>query len=365
MLFNHRCSMLHSKSIFNFATLAGFLLTASPVFAGSSSVFTSADTKSSITIPIPADNEKSYASPVLVYNSKEVAIPVKIAVTGSVKASTTCNDTLAPLSQCWVFVESDPTSAKSSTGHLFVNSGAGSIKIPLVLSDTAKKEAIVSFSSSNADILGISSNDLTLTLHNTGKSSLVLGELTSLFQESKNKDDLDYPNANDFDIPKSSNGCYLKTLAPGKSCNFKVEFKPGRNGLITSKVIIPDNTARSPHYIPLAGIGSPANVQITKDAPKEFSFETTKIGKTSAPFVVNLKNQGSRGGTLSASLTGTNASEFEIKSNNCSSYARAFSDCKITVLFKPTEVPLDNTKPLEATLEAGEFKVKLKGTAAN
>ncbi len=126
------------------------------------------------------------------------------------------------------------------------------------------------------------------------------------------------------------------TVSPGFSCEIFVAFAPTSAGSKTATVTISHNAAGSPSVLTLTGTGlTPAPVASVSGA---LAFGNQTTATTSATQAITLTNTGTADLVVPAggvALTGTNANQFAIAGNTCTTIAPA-ANCTVTVQFSPT-----------------------------
>jgi phospholipase C len=122
------------------------------------------------------------------------------------------------------------------------------------------------------------------------------------------------------------NGCPT-TLSAGGSCTISVTFSPTSVGSASGNLTISATDSRTPHVVPLSGIGT--NVTATASGSV---FGRTAIGTSSAGSVkVTLTNQGSS----AVGITGVQTVGDFSQTNNCGASLGAGRTCTVSVTFKP------------------------------
>ena len=164
--------------------------------------------------------------------------------------------------------------------------------------------------------IGVLSAKQTVTLKNTGTANLVLTSITV--------------TPSDY---MKTNHCG-RTVAPGASCAVDVAFKPTIKGLRTGTLSFNDNAPGSPQTVSLTGTGTAAGFN-----PTSVNFGSWTVGTTSGVQNITLTNVAASGTMTITNVTiiGTNASDFTVQSNNCSSLTPGQS-CTIGVTFTPSAV---------------------------
>ncbi len=179
------------------------------------------------------------------------------------------------------------------------------------------------------EVVGATSAGKSVTLTNSGNATLDISSITT---------------SGDFALVTSSKPCG-STLAPGTNCKIEVTFTPLQVGALTGTISITDNAPGSPQTVPLSGTGT-AQATLT---PATWTFATTKVGATSKVKVFTLANK------QSVALTGISigtTGDFSVSSTTCSTSLAAKSNCKISVVFSPTQ-----TGTLTGTLQVGDSAV--------
>jgi Abnormal spindle-like microcephaly-assoc'd, ASPM-SPD-2-Hydin/Beta-propeller repeat len=158
--------------------------------------------------------------------------------------------------------------------------------------------------------VGLSSTPQTLTITDMGSSALTVSNVVV---------------SGDFSI---QNNCGSVALAGG-TCTIDVTFTPTVPGVRTGAITITDNSAGSPHTVPLNGVGGQGTATIS---PTSLSFGNQAVGTTSAAQTVTLTNSG----TLALDVSHIQAGgEFQ-ETNNCGTSLAANASCTASVTFSPT-----------------------------
>jgi HYDIN/CFA65/VesB family protein len=135
-----------------------------------------------------------------------------------------------------------------------------------------------------------------------------------------------------------TNGDYLQSnncgtsLGQGGSCVIHVTFRPNAMGTRTGSVAISDDAGSGAQSVPLAGVGVAPAVKLSASI---LNFGNRKVGTTSAPSSVILKNIGNMTLTISGfSIIGTNPGDFA-QTHTCGSSLGVGASCTIKVTFHP------------------------------
>ncbi len=206
----------------------------------------------------------------------------------------------------------------TSTVTITGTSGAITSSTTIQLTITTGSSPIVTLSPTSLafgkEVVGGTSKGKSVTLTNTGNATLNITSIAA---------------SGDFGIIASSKPCG-STLAAGQSCTIEVVFSPTQVGSRTGNVSVTDNAPGSPQTVALSGTGT-APVTLT---PASATFPATKVGATSKAKVFTLANK------QSVALTGITigtTGDFSVSTTTCSSSLAAKSNCKISVVFKPTQ----------------------------
>jgi trimeric autotransporter adhesin len=268
------------------------------------------------------------------FNASTFALTVTEAGTGSGSVSSspagiTCPSTCSANFTSGTVVTLTATAAAGSTfaGWSGACSGAGTCSVTM----TAAKAVTATFNSSGSPAVtltptslnfgavatGVTSPVKSVTLKNSGKATLTITAIT-------------ITGTNSGDFPETST-C-TSSLAAGKTCLIKVQFKPSATGARSASVSITDNAAGSPQQVPLSGTGTTAKL-----SPTPLGFGTLAVGLTSAVKKVTLTNVGTTALTISSiAVTGAEAADFPETATTCGSSLAAAASCTVSLTFKPS-----------------------------
>jgi hypothetical protein len=199
--------------------------------------------------------------------------------------------------------------------------------------------------------LGSASTAQTVMLTNSGIATLHISSVV-----------LSGADVSDFSI--ASNKC-AGAIQVNANCLIGVTFSPVASGMRTASLSITDDAPGSPQSVQLSGTGVAAASAVTL-TPSSLSFASTNVGSSSAAQTVLLTNSGTM--TLHISsvvLSGVDASDFNISSNNCSGAIQQSANCLIGVIFSPVASGV-RTASLSITDDApgSPQSVPLSGTGA-
>jgi Transmembrane protein 131-like N-terminal/Abnormal spindle-like microcephaly-assoc'd, ASPM-SPD-2-Hydin len=190
-------------------------------------------------------------------------------------------------------------------------------------------------------IVGQSSAAQTVILKNGGTTTLKVNSIA-----------VGGLSAHDF---TQTNNC--TSVLPNGSCTITVTFKPSAINPRYATITIADS-ALTQQSIFIIGNGTPADSLL----PASLTFPTTKVGTSSTPQTVTLKNL-DLVNTLSVtniSLTGTHFSDFS-QTNNCPASVAPGANCTINVTFTPQAIGNRNAQ-LSVTAGGSVQKVPVTGT---
>jgi Chitobiase/beta-hexosaminidase C-terminal domain/Beta-propeller repeat len=212
-------------------------------------------------------------------------------------------------------------------------------------------------------IVGQAASGVLFTITNVGNQPLALGAASL----SSNQAGTNFTRNGYY-----YNQCGVGTLAVGASCPVFVQFQPLTTGTINGTLTIADPSASGgPHKIPLVGVGLPANQAITV-SQLAVNFGNQPVGVSNSPAAIYISNQStSNVYGFTYTLGGTNASDFTMKPNNCSTALPAKSvysgqaSCALLVAFSPAKTSLgarSATITLGFTGAGSPIVIKLSGT---
>jgi hypothetical protein len=161
-------------------------------------------------------------------------------------------------------------------------------------------------------LVGTASTTQSATLTDTGSSPVVINGVTA---------------GADF---SQSNTCGSR-VAAGANCTITVTFTPSQPGPTGASITVTDDTAGSPHSLPLSGIGLTAGPNATLSAGSMF-FGSVGVGTTSRPLSIILSNYG----TTSLAIAGIAAPASFGETDTCGASLASGANCTINVTFTPS-----------------------------
>jgi hypothetical protein len=167
------------------------------------------------------------------------------------------------------------------------------------------------------------------------------------------------PNASDFAI--SNNEC-ATPLGPGANCVLSVTFTPTRAGSEATNLLIsamPGGNAA----VTLVGIGATA-AQIVV-SPILQSFGSIPLSQTSSDVTFTVSNTGGAlTGVISATVSGTNPSDFAIGTDNCTSTLAGGSSCALSIHFSPSIAGTESATLNVSAVPGGSVAASLNGSGS-
>ncbi len=166
------------------------------------------------------------------------------------------------------------------------------------------------------------SGELGLSLSNTGRRALLIGELR-----------LAGEGAAAFSWVED--GCGGQRLPRGARCDLRLRFMPTVRGSARARLVIPSNAANGQLVVPLLGSGAAPRMRLEQ---ARLAFESQPLGTASPSQLAWWVNDGTAPLKLGrARLLGLGAADFFVRGDGCS--ARALlpgQRCSLEVFFIPT-----------------------------
>jgi hypothetical protein len=252
--------------------------------------------------------------------------------------------TLAPNGTCLIGVTFMPTSAGAHTATLVVNDAAGGAAASSVTlngngqSFTATLTGTTAFGNKQ---VATTSAARTFTYTNTGNTATTVSSVA-------------LSSTADFAI--SANTC-TALLAPNATCSIGVTFTPSSAIALTATLTV-TNAANVAASVSLTGTGVVPSASLTGTA----AFGNQQLGTTSTVHAFTFTNTGTATvygpfSVTTASVSGTNAADFVIGTNNCTTL-QLNGTCTVNVTFKPS-APGTRTAILTLTGTSGSASTSL------
>ena len=266
-------------------------------------------------------------------------------------AAQTCNGmTLSAAASCTVDISFRPTSRGSKNASLNLTATPGGPAAASLMGNGLSPALLVVSPTSNSYgnvPTGSSSSAATFTVTNTGDvnsgvPTVALGG-THMTQFST-----------------SNNNC-TTALAPGGMCTVRASFVPTALGAKTASL----NITASPGGSPAAGLdGNGVAPGLLTFSPTTYTFASTVVGVQSVTHMFTLSNGGGAPtGTITTSITGTQANQFTIVTDGCSGMTLAAAgSCNILARFDPTASGAKSASLSATASPGGTINSTLNGT---
>jgi hypothetical protein len=166
-------------------------------------------------------------------------------------------------------------------------------------------------------------------------------------------------------FPTSADTCSGMSLDPGATCTVAVKFMPGTSGMKSSTLQV----GASPGGMAVVRLtGTAVDPGALTLAPDHGTYDPLPQGQLSAETVFTIKNTGGAATTaLTIGLSGTNAGEFKVSTDNCTGKTLdASATCTVGVKFSPTVVGIAGMEGAVLSVAAttgGTATANLSGTA--
>jgi len=121
-------------------------------------------------------------------------------------------------------------------------------------------------------------------------------------------------------------------ISPSQICTIFIGLVLTTPGSFSGTVTITDNAADSPQKVPVSGSATAIDIE-----PTSLDFQMAAPGQTSAAQTLTITNRGSAAVKgRKVAITGTNANEFVIQSNNCPQTLQPAGTCAVSIVFSPS-----------------------------
>ena len=189
---------------------------------------------------------------------------------GDFSQASTCppGSTLNPGATCDVSVRFTPTATGTRLATItLASNAAGSpaaeVKgVGIVETTAALAQVSPTQMTFGRTRVGKTGSERTVRVRNTGTTPLSISSVAA---------------TGDF---TASTECMTKSLAPGKTCEIKVKFKPSAAGTLTGELTVASNAAGSPHAVKLSGIGTTGG----RSDDSECDDDETACSQSLSPF---------------------------------------------------------------------------------
>ncbi|HEY1255416.1 MAG TPA: choice-of-anchor D domain-containing protein [Terracidiphilus sp.] len=300
-----------------------------PLWTATEETTTAMLSTSALTFASQVYGTTSGAQPVTVTNTGSLALTTSyVQATGEFSASGNCaGSTVQPGQSCTVEVSFTPQGVgPRPQGTLTIYTNVAGGELTVTLSGTGAPSGAVSLTPSainlnfnasgvatNGILVGQSSGTQQVTASNSGSPALPFTSAIS----------------GPFSIV--TNSCGSSIPADG-SCNLTLTFTPTQAGAASGSLTFTD--ASGTQTVALSGTGlSPATDTVSSNS---LTFPATIDGQLSAAQTVTLTNNGGVNLTsISVSVSGTNAADFQV-TNSCTQILGPGLPCSISVQFDPS-----------------------------
>jgi hypothetical protein len=259
----------------------------------------------------------SPAQPIAASNSTGLAIPVtSVSITPPFQiASNACGSSLVARTDCQIKVNFAPTKIGAATGSLTMVDGGGTQTVQLTGTGAGAPTDVLSGTTLAfpGTMTGLVSPPQVVSVTNNGDLSLtsIANSVTGAFAVS------------------STCGTIL---AGHSSCGFTVTFVPAQVGSQTGKLTITDLL----HTQTVALSGSGLLPPIFAVTPSSLTFGVQKVGASSAPSTLTVKNTGGAPmANVGFLVTGTTPGSFLTSGSTCGATLVNGNSCSVQVTFKP------------------------------
>jgi len=156
----------------------------------------------------------------------------------------------------------------------------------------------------------------------------------------------------------------LPSLPPGSTCQILIVFSPTTAGPSSAALTIVDQVGTQTAALTGTGVASVTTAPQAALTAASANFNTVTTGSSSAAQTFTLANAGKAVLSISSvSITGANASSFQLGANTCGTTLAAGGSCTVAVTFAPTSAGTF-TAALSVTDAVGTQTSSLTGTGA-
>ena len=264
-------------------------------------------------------------------------------------ASNGCTAALAGGASCTVQVHFTPTSAGAKNALLGAAATPGGM-VAAPLTATGLAQAVLTLSPTPQDfgtvVVGSSSSDVVFTVTNSGGVASGVPAVS-------------LGGADAGDLAITTSGC-TAAIAPGASCTVRVRFTPTTAGTKAATLGVTASPGGAASATLSGNALTPGQLTIS---PTSAAFGALLLGNVSASTTFAVTNSGGAPtGVPAVSITGTDASQFEIAANNCTAAIPGGGTCTVSARFHPS---VAGTKSAGLTVTAspgGAASAGLSGT---
>ncbi len=264
-------------------------------------------------------------------------------------ASTGCTAALAGGATCDVKVHFTPTTAGAKNALLGAAATPGGMATA-TLTATGLAPAVLAIAPTPQDfgtvVLGSSSADVAFTVTNSGGVASGVPSVS-------------LGGANASELAITTNGC-TAAVAPGASCTVKVRFTPTGAGAKSATLDVSASPGGAASATLSGNALTPGQLSIS---PPSAGFGSLLIGNVSASTSFTVTNSGGAAtGVPVVSITGTDASQFEIVTNGCTAAIPGGGTCSISARFHPSVTGAKSAGLTVTASPGGAASAGLSGT---
>lgn len=280
-----------------------------------------------ITFPNTQQNTTSSGQSFTIKNNGKTSMSMtSIAASSNFSiSSNNCGSSLGAGKSCTVTATFTPPFANTINGSVTITDSDPTSPQNVSLTGTGLTPPTASLSprslSFGTVLINSSSTPQTITLTNTGQSTLTFSGSSAIAITGTNPGDY-----------SQTNNCGT-SVASNASCTITVTFKPQANGSRPADITFTDNANNSPQTVSLSGSGAYPAVNLS---PGNIQFGSIEVKYSSSKMTSTVTNSGKVNLTISKiALSGQNPSEYT-QTNNCIGTFAPNATCTITVTFTPT-----------------------------
>jgi len=258
---------------------------------------------------------------------------------------------VAPAQSFQISVKFTPSTTSSESGWLSISSNTSASPDSLALSGKGATKATPQISVSpsslgfGSETVGVTSGAKALTVTNTGAVNATISSISV--------------DSTDFAV---STPPLPLTLAPSKSFEAKVTFKPASSGAVSGWVSVYSNAEYSPDSIAVSGTGVAASSGTVSASPSSLTFSNQTMGVESPIQTITVSNTGT--GSVTISGLSITPSQFILVSSPALPIALAAGKTtSFSVAFTPTAAStVTGSVTLTSNASPSTNSVALSGT---
>jgi hypothetical protein len=297
----------------------------------------------SLTFDPTAIGAASVDQTVTLTNAGTDLLTLTVTTAGEFSQHGNCGASLPAGASCDLSVTFRPAGPGTRTGSLVVDDSAPGAPHTVLLKGTgagvsgaslAATPAVVSF---GARTIGAAGDPVVVSLRNNGSTVVAVSELSV---------------TGDF----VATGCVAATLAPSEACTLTIAFEPVFVGTRTGTLTVRSAELSAPLVLALTGEGTRGGLLL---APTSLTFSSQSVGTVGVTQSVVLTNSGS----VAIGISGISTTGDFSAMSDCGDRLEAGASCSAAVTFSPTGTGT-RTGILSVTGDAdgSPHELSLKGT---